>query len=186
MKSLESREIGKRTFADIRRDVRKALDGMKAKIDAEMQKLAKEGNQKLENDFGVNAALNISDTVMLGVFEESNAALGFTMAMKVGVSTDKGRDESRSVVACLMVPVNGRLVYLYSTGPFASKADQERVELGVRVWRDDVVTANPRVQGPPGGFDWLSVGRSTVIGAVVGVMVGLAGWLAKKFKRTQQ
>ena len=180
MKSLEAREIGERTFSDLRHEIRGSLDEMSAKLDAELKKLTDHGNRKLEKNLGVNAALSISNTAVLGVFEESTTALGFSMAMKVGVSTEKNREESRSVVACLMVPVNGRLVNLYATAPFHDKADQDQAETAVKAWRDSLVAANPRVEGPAGGFDWTKVGRSGVIGAIVG---GLAAGLAALFRK---
>lgn len=186
IRTTESLEIGERTFSDLRGQIKKELLAMQSKIETEVKKLAGQGNKHLQDNYGVNAALSISDTAVLGFFEETGASLGFTMVMKVGISTPDGkREESRAVGACVMAPVNGRLIALYSTAPYTGEPSQKEVESTVQAWRDAIVAINPKVQGPAGGFDWEKVLRQTIIGAGIGLLVGIGMWVAKKFKRPQ-
>lgn len=184
IRATESLEIGERTFSDLRGQMKKELLAMQSKMETEVKKLAGQGNKHLQDNYGVNAALSISDTAVLGFFEETATSLGFTMVMKVGIDTEDGkREESRAVGACLMTPVNGRLVALYSTAPYTGEPSQKEVESTVQAWRDAVVAINPKIKGPAAGFDWEQVIRQTVIGGGIGLLVGIGIWIAKKFKR---
>ncbi len=86
--------------------------------------------------------------------------------------------KEKIVVASMIVPVNGRLIYLYANADLKSEADRQWVEKAVKTWCDAVVAANPRVEGPPAStsiFD--GVGRSAIIGAIVGALGGLFAML---------
>ena len=102
IRSLETQEIGEKTFASLRQNMKKELLAMRDKIEADVQKLVKQGNREVSEQYGVDVALSISDVAMLGFFEESDTAIGFTMAMKLGAANPQGgRDESRAVVAAI-------------------------------------------------------------------------------------
>jgi hypothetical protein len=186
VKSIESMEIGERTFTGMRAEVKKGIDGMRSKLDAEMKKLASQGNQKFEKDFGVDMALSISDTTVLGYFEETDISIGFTMAMKTGVAAEAGREESRSVVACLMTPVNGRLLSLYATVGYKGEADQKKAEASVKAWRDAILAINPKVEGPKIESGMEKIARSAGMGAGIGLVYGLIVWISKKMKRRKE
>jgi hypothetical protein len=180
MLKLENQEIGSRAFRQLRNEMKGELDKLSATIDEQLKKQIATGNKKISAEYGVDDAMQISNTVVLGNFEDSETSYGFTMAMKVQAG---GQEESRLVVAALMTPVNGRLLTFYATGPFKGEADRQWAETSVAAWRDTVVAANPKVVGPALGFDWTKVGRSTVIGALIGGVIGLVGWLGRKATR---
>jgi hypothetical protein len=183
-RNVESREIGDKTFAEVRGDARAGIEKVRSNLDAEIKKLVASGNTKLSGQFGADAALSISDTAVLGFFDESPSALGFTMAMKVGAKSDGDSAASRMVTAAMMTPVNGRLLNLYAHSDYTSEADRQWVEKAVTTWRDALRAANPKVQGPSaGGFDFGSVLRSAAIGGVVGAVAGLVAWLFKRKRR---
>ena len=83
----------------------------------------------------------------------------------------------------MIVPVNGRLVFLYANADFNSVADRTWAEQAVTTWRDVVVAANPRVEGPAAvGFDFAKIGRSGLIGAFTGGLAVAIAMLLKKKK----
>lgn len=183
MKSIESREIGERTFMEMRdqmrREFKTALDGMMAKLGPQVQASGKKAGETL----GVDMALSASDMAVLGIFDDSDSSLGFTMAMKVNAKVGGEASEQRVVTAGMTMPVNGRLLYLYAVADFDDESDRKWAEHTVAVWRDAILAANPRVQGPSASlFDWNSVGRSALIGGAIGGLVGLVSWLTKKKK----
>lgn len=186
VKSAETLEIGERTFAGMREEVKKGINNLRSQLDAEMKKLTDQGNQKFEKDFGVDRALSISDTAVLGYFEETETSIGFTMVMKVGVAGQTGREESRGVVACLMTPVNGRLVNLYSTANYAGEADQKEVESTVKAWRDAIQAINPKVLGTHSPTSAERIGQSVGIGVGAGLFYGVFLWISKKMKRRKE
>ncbi|HEY1084533.1 MAG TPA: hypothetical protein VGE29_19860 [Prosthecobacter sp.] len=182
VRSIENREIGERTFAGMRGEVQKEIMAMRSKLDAEMKRLADQGNKQMSKDFGVDVALSISDTAVLGFFEETDTSIGFTMVMNVGVGTGNEREVSKGIVACLMVPVNGRVVNLYSSDSYQGPEDQKEVESTVKSWRDAILAVNPRVQGPAAGFDFEKLGTFIGIGVGAGLGYALVLWLVKKLR----
>lgn len=183
MKSIERQEIGERTFSEVRdqmrREFKAAIDEVVTKLGPQMQASGKKAGENL----GVEMALSASDMAVLGIFDDSSNSLGFTMAMKVNAKVGEKVETQKLVTAGMTIPVNGRLLYLYAVSDFDDNADREWAEKSVMAWRDTVLAANPRIEGPSASlFDWYQVGRSAGIGAAIGGLVGLFSWLAKKKK----
>lgn len=178
-RALESVEVNEKTFDNIRKDNRKELDNLKASIEAEIEKVVREGGKQISDDLGVDLQLSVGDLAMLGIFEDTPTSLGFTMAMTTSVQTPEGLDESRDVVAAMLVPVNGRLLFLYSNSGYSSEADRLSTEASVKSWRDAVVAANPRIKGS----SRKGIGHSAMVGAIAGGIVALLAGIYRRFKR---
>ncbi len=181
MRSLESREIGDRTFAEMKQQTKTELDQAQETIRQEITKATGKAEKAMQDATNADAALSVSDVAVLGYFGETPNSLGFTLAMNVAAKTSDNALKVKGVIASMIVPVNGRLIYLYANADFKSAADRQWAEQAVTAWRDAVVAANPRVEGPPAQtsiFD--GVGRSTIIGAIVGALVGLFAMLFRK------
>ena len=155
---------------------------MRETLDAEIKKLIASGNGKLAGQFGADIALSVSDTAVLGFFDAAPSSLGFSMAMKVGAKS-AGIPPIKRLVAAMMTPVNGRLLNIYAYSDYESEADRQWAEKAVMAWRDAIREANPKVQGPSaGGFGFGQVGRSAMIGGIIGGVIGLLVWLFKRKK----
>lgn len=183
MRSVENVEVDERTFDSVREENRKELENMKASIEAEVNKSITAGGRQLSEDLGVDLQLSVGDMAMLGIFEDSPTSLGFTMAMTTTVQAAGGEEKSRNVVSALLVPVNGRLLYLYSNSGYENEADRLAVESSVKAWRDAIVAANPRVKGSFLGSLTKGVGKSAAIGAIAGGIVAILAVLYRRFKR---
>ena len=128
----------------------------------------------------------------LGVFEDTPSSLGFSMVLKTEAKAGAVRREDRSVVSSIVVPVSGRLLFLYHTRPYQTEADQKNAESSLIAWRNSILAANPKVEGPSASmFNFYSLGKNVgtaaVIGGVIGGMVGLVRSFAKKLRaRSQQ
>ncbi|WP_395716743.1 hypothetical protein [Prosthecobacter sp.] len=184
LRSLENREIGDRTFAEMKQQTKKELDQARATIEAEIAKLKGKAEKAMQDATGADAALSVSDLAVLGYFGETPNSLGFTMAMNVEARAGDNTNKLKGVIASMIVPVNGRLIYLYANADFKSQADRQWAEKAVTDWRDAVLAANPRVEGPPASrsiFD--GVGRSAIIGAIAGVIGGLVAMLLRKKRK---
>jgi hypothetical protein len=183
MRSIESREIGDRTFGDMKQQTKRELDKAQETIRQEMAKLTNKAEKALQDATAADAALSVSDVAVLGYFDDSPNSLGFTMAMNVAAKAGDQAVKSKMVTASMIVPVNGRLIYLYANADLKSEADRKWAEQSVTAWRDLVVAANPRVEGPAGSssiFD--GVGRSAIIGAILGGLGALFAMLFRKKK----
>ena len=186
VRQVEKTEIGDQTFSKVRGEIKSGIMETRAKMDAEIKKALSSGKAKLGI---VDQALEISDSAILAFFEDTPTGLGFTMVAKL--QTNKGTPEEKSekmVVAALMIPVNGRLINLYANATYRNDDDLTWVQNAVKSWRDSVVAANPRVQGPdyqPGGqgFMGFDLGRITsgmLIGAAVGLAIAIFKWITTR------
>lgn len=184
LRSLESREIGERTFSEMKQQTMKEIEQVRATVETEIAKVRGKAEQAMQDATGADAALSVSDLAMLGYFGETPNSLGFTMAMNVAAKTGDNAVKVKGVIASMIVPVNGRLIYLYANADFKSDAERKWAEKAVTGWRDAVLAANPRVEGPPASrsiFD--GVGRSAIIGTIAGAVGGLVAMLRKKKRK---
>src|SRR5262249_54333433 len=141
-RAVESREVGERTFGEVRTQYKAELEKLSASVGDAVRKAIDAGNKQR----GVDAALSVSDTVFLGFIGDEPGWLGFTIAAKVGAKNST--ESSRKVAAGIVTPVNGRLLYLYANSDYRSEADRQWAETTVQAWRNAVIAANPRVEGP--------------------------------------
>lgn len=176
-KQVEPQEISERNFRGVRAELKREIEGLRAKLDVETQKVIASGKARFAEQRGVDLDLAVNDTAVLGFFEDSDTSLGFTLAMNV--QTPKGRE--RQVCAAVMAPVNGRLVNFYAYSNYAGEADRQWAETAARAWKDATVAANPRVPGSVlDGFDLTRVASSALTGGVVGLGIGLVQWLRRR------
>lgn len=176
-KQVEAKEISDRAFLKAREELKRELQALRAKLDEETQKLIASGKATLAKQRGVELDLAVSDTAMLGFFEETDTALGFTLAMNV--QTAQGRE--RQVCAAVVAPLHGRLVNFYAYSTYTGEADRQWAETAARAWKDAAVAANPRVEGSVlEGFDLGSIASSALTGGVVGLGIGLVQWLRRR------
>ncbi len=183
VRSIETRDVGEREFDSTRSSMKAGLEDMRSKLQAEMDKLASQGNKTIHDLYGADAALRLSDAAVLGFFEDKPTSLGFTMALRVHTSGADASQNKKSVVAAILTPVNGRVINLYATSDYQTEADRQWAEKSVAAWRDAIVAANPRMAGSV--FDRYSyifkgVGPAALTGAIVGGAIGLLGWLMRK------
>ncbi|OYW76649.1 MAG: hypothetical protein B7Z37_07550 [Verrucomicrobia bacterium 12-59-8] len=184
LRTLENREIGDRTFGELKQQTKAEIDKAQETIRLEIAKVSGKAEKALQNATDADAALGLSDVAVLGCFDESPSSLGFTMALKVDAKAGDKTTKAKIVVAGMIVPVNGRLIYLYANTDFTSAADRTWAEEAVTAWRDVVVAANPRVEGPTaGGLNFEEIGRTGLSGAVIGGVVALVAMLFKKKKQ---
>ena len=181
MRSLESREIGDRTFSEVKEQTKAELDRARASIEQDLAKATGNAEKALQAATTADAALSVSDVAVLGYFGNEPSSLGFTMAMKVAAQAGSSSTEAKLVVASIIVPVNGRLIYLYANADFRSEVDREWAESAATAWRDAIMVTNPRVEGPP-AKTWIFDGslRAGLIGALLGGVAWLFGWRPKK------
>ncbi|WP_395737222.1 hypothetical protein [Prosthecobacter sp.] len=187
LRSLESREIGDRTFADMKQQTKAELDQAQETIRQELAKASGKAEKAFQDATTADAALSVSDAAVLGYFDDAPASLGFTMAMNVAAKTGVQDIKSKLVTAGMIVPVNGRLIYLYANTDLKTEADRKWAEQSVTAWRDTVLAANPRVEGPAVRTSvFKSVGRSAIMGAIVGGAAALVAMLAVLFRKKKR
>lgn len=186
LRSLENQEIGTGTFADMKQGLKAELDKAGDAIREELAKIPGRAEDALRDVFDVDAALSVTDSAVVGYFGDSPTSLGFTMVANVVTSVGDETAEVKVVAAAMMVPVNGRLIYLYANSAYESDGDRQWAEQSVTAWRDAVVAANPQVAGPPGRPLSRGVGRSALVGGLVGGLTALLFVIFKNLKKKNQ
>ncbi len=188
LRKLETEEVGTKTFASISGSMRKELEGMEEQLKEKLKKAVETGGARAGEETNVEVALSLSDVAFVGFFDEANpSVLGFTMAMK-GQGTIAGKEhKTNSITAAYMVPANGRLLLLYATRPFDGEADRKEAERSVKAWGEAIMASNIKVEGKAissgaGGL-FKNVGRSGLIGAIVGGLAALVGIVIAKSRR---
>lgn len=180
LRSQESVEIGETTFAGYKQQERDALEAMRSDLEAKIAKVGEDATRNVSDELNLDVALTLSQSAVLGYFGDSPSCLGFSLAMNVSA---QGRGAnlkpSRMVIACLILPVNGRLIYLYAMSDLHSPQDQQWAEEAAMTWRDRILAINERVAGPPPQRAPASsrivqgAARGAMIGAVVGIVIAL-------------
>lgn len=182
LRNVESREIGSRTFGQLKQQTKGEIEQAEETLRQELAKATGKEAKALPNST-VADALSVSEVVVLGWFTETPHSLGFTVAMNGAEKAGDPSAKNKVVSATMIVPVNGRLIYLYANADFKSEADRKWTEQAVTAWRDAILAVNPRVEGPDVDssiFD--GIGRTTLIGGIVGGLVALIAMLFKKKK----
>lgn len=178
LRSLEYNDIGDRTFRDVKQELKMELDKAQDQIRKEIAKISNRTEKTLQDATDTDAAFSVGNVAILGYFDDSSSCLGFTMAMNVTVKVSEQEEKHKVVAAAMIVPVNGRLVSLYANADYASEDDRKWVERAVTAWRDQVVSANPRMDGPPGKTRLVDVlKRSGFVGGIAGALAGAVGAL---------
>lgn len=181
LRKFESQEVGTRTFADIRAGIVKEMGAAMKAVESELGKVEGRANDMLDKK-GVASKLSFGKPVVLGVFADNDREVGFSMLLSMQVDGAAEKPEDVSVVACLITPVNGRLLYLYHTLPYKAEPDQKTAESGVLKWAHAVASANPTVEGPS-GKKFGGIFNGSVRAAGIGAGVGLVIYLLNYFKK---
>jgi hypothetical protein len=153
-----------------------------------MDNAAKSLSEKLQESVEVK----VGTPVPLGTFERTRDSLGFSMLIKSELSI-AGKDASGlSAVACMIVRVRDRCLYLYATSDRRTAEDETWVKEEVRKWRDAIFTANGQADAPASStasrvlqqFDFQGIVRAVVVGGIVGAVIGLIAFLRYRKKIT--
>ena len=95
-----------------------------------------------------------------------------------------------AVVTATLVQVKGKVLFLYS---YAEESDLEWSKEASHNWASDVVMSNPSdfqasvketLPSSISGLDWRQVAIKASIGAFIGLIIGLFGWVKKRAKKS--
>lgn len=186
LRKFESQEVGTRTFADVRGAIVKEMGNAMKTLESELGKVEGRANDLLGKN-GLASKLSFGKPVVLGVFADNDREVGFSMLLSMKVNDSADQPEDVSVVACVIAPVTGRLLYFYHTLPYKAEPDQKAAEASVLKWAHAVAAANPSVEGPSGtkyGGIFDGTARAAGIGAGVGLVIYLLRLGMKRFGKS--
>jgi hypothetical protein len=130
--SLESSQFTSTSFSEMKPELRNTLSSMK------YRDLANEVETSIHATLGTS--LTVGEMIPLGIFGDTGDSVCFSMLTKMQLASVS----YISVVACSIVRVNNRLVYLYASSLYRQKSDIDWARQSVQQWRDAVLKANAR------------------------------------------
>jgi hypothetical protein len=181
--STENQEVSEQAFREARVRMHADFEKTKSGLDESIKRLVNKGDNRQGDHSGVDGSPNISDAAFFGFFEDSPAGLGYSYS--VSWSDNANGKPERGVIAVILTPVNGRLLFLYAASPYKEEEDRKWAKQAVSGWRDAVVSANPRIASRVKRR--IDIGRSfqtaLIAGAVAGIVAGAIKWAYKRFHK---
>lgn len=175
-------------FAELKRIIKAQNDQILKKAEAEIPGLLKKVSSGLASDYNVDFGLTMSQMLPLPPHYETERGLAYSMIVKYNVADENGKPSVfEGAVTATFVFVRGKVLFLYVN---AEKAGLEWSRVESKKWADMVIADNPsigiiaerEIATRKSGFDWDRVIAKGIIGAIIGGIVGLIGYLFKKKK----
>jgi hypothetical protein len=162
LRSVEKQRMSKVQFVGVRRQLKEELGA------ADLEKWDAELAKNVEG-----SGLSVGELSKPKIFEDSEAAFGFTLVMTAGIESEEA---SRSVVGVVMALVNGKMINLYKTIPLESVRATKVMEKSVLEWAEAIRAANPVFEPK------FPLQNRMILFAVIGVVVGFLVLRSKKRK----
>ncbi len=178
--------VGAGDFAELKRVIKSQNESLLKKVEAQMPDFLQKVNQGLTKDYEVDLGLSLTQMVPLPVHYETDRCLAYSMFVRMAAKDGGGHPtEYEGVVTATFVHLRGKVLFLYVN---AEKAGLAWSREQARSWADAIIAANPSVGEVARrerserhfGFIGSGVGRAAVVGAVVGGIIGLLGYVFRK------
>lgn len=187
LRQVDGVSISNEDFAANLAQVEAEIAKLAPTLDKQAADLASSGNQAVKDQYGADANVSLSDVQFDGIFKRAPWGVFFTMGSNV--ATGPGT-EKRVIGGTAIVMVKQQLLYLYcfadDSGPDARRWAQQNVVAwaeAIRAANGESSTTDAGAEAQPGSASRSSgVMRGTIVGALIGGIVGLMFWLNKKRK----
>jgi hypothetical protein len=169
--------------ADEFRAASAAIETKFAKVLSEVDvgRLSESGNAQARKLTATDPQVSISGVESQGVFRREPWGIFFTVKSRVAVGSSG--ESSDLICAGALALINHQLMYLNGYAQLQSAEDRRWVEQSVSAWADMVHAANPdepAIAARSQPFSWSELRNTTLIGAALGALVGIAIALARK------
>ncbi len=169
-RKMEGQSFTLEQFAEIKEMIKGGLENLTEKYEPAVGKSEVAVSDFLQN----KAKIEFDTAVPMGVFEDEEHSLGFSIFSKVKLVQEEGVGEELDVTrisACCVTLVRGKPLYLYANSEIDSEAERSWAEKAVRAWRDEIhlinggpipassqpVAVNGKNSSAPGGLDRLEM-----------------------------
>ena len=166
IRSAENLEIGDDAFYYFK---------MQTKGGISQRKLLK-AKESTGNDEALqeDKASNISDVEALDCIDDSATSIGYTLTMNVMTKTGGDSIKVKRVYSFLMMPVRGKLCYLYVDAKLHTDEDRQWTEKTVKAWRKAILAVNPLAEHPPTPYSFFDeVEILPLLGGILGASVSI-------------
>ena len=180
LKSLDGTAVSNEEFQSAAGEIESGLKQALGDAEKLGGDLAAQGNKAVKDMTTVDPKVSVSGTGYLGIYRREPWGQFFTIKSKVSA----GAESTTLVASGGIVLVNYQLVFLYAYSQYKTEGDRQWVQGAVSEWADAVHEANPDdPRAAPKSslhFDFKGILRMGMIGAVIGGLIGLIGFMIRK------
>lgn len=188
-KNLVETSVSTADFATLKSIIKSQNTELMKKVEAQMPGLMKQLNEGFRSKYNVDPAFSVSQMLPMPAHEETDRTLAYAALVKYDMKDASGKPAPFViVVTTTFAHVRGKVLLLYC---YAEESGLEWSRESARQWGNAIVAANPSDQqtsvkeamaSASSGFDWKKVGSKAMVGAIIGLIIGLASWMMKRGK----
>lgn len=188
-KTLIGASVTASDFARLKSIIESQNDELMKKVEKDIPGLMKQMNDGIAKKYDVYLAFSVSQMVPLPVHEVTDRTLAYSALVKYNMNDAAGNPAPYvAVVTATFVHVKSKVLFLYS---YADEAGLEWSRAASRQWARSVVLANPpdvqssvkeSLPSAVTRIDWSRVGTKAIAGAIIGLLIGLIGWVINRGK----
>ncbi|PYL05785.1 MAG: hypothetical protein DME33_15370, partial [Verrucomicrobia bacterium] len=140
-RSLETLSVTPELFNEIKPELRKSMAVSESYRDV-IKELERNTASAVATQFNLPMTMKVGEMIPLGIFDETDESVCFSVLGKVHVPTLP--DDYVSITAGCILRVRGRVFYLFSSSPYHDKSDIAWARRSLQNWRDAVLKSNAR------------------------------------------
>jgi hypothetical protein len=176
-RSLDGKPLSAAEFRANSKTIESSLEEAMKQAGTQAKDLLKQANANVEQKFGADPGVSISDVGYHGVFRREDWGLFFTMSSQVTAAESAG---SRMFCAGAVALIDHQIVYFYAYSLERTPADREWAKRTLNAWVDAVRLANPddaaveatATASSSGSNFWVRTLAFAVFGGLIGVLYG--------------
>lgn len=176
-RSLDGKPLSVAEFRANSKTIESSLEEAMKQAGDQAKDLLKQANANVEQKFGTDPGVSVSDVGYHGVFRREDWGLFFTMSSQVAAAESAS---SRMFCAGAVALIDHQLVYFYSYSLERTPADRDWAKRTLNAWVDAVRLANPddaaveatAAASSSGGNFWVRTLVFAVFGGLIGVLYG--------------
>ena len=190
-KNLVNVTVTNSDFLSFKKIIKSQNTELMKKVEAQLPELMGKINEGMKEQYEVDLALSVSQMVLMPAHEETDRTLSYSMLVRYDMKDEMGNPAPFvSVVTATFVHVKGKVLFLYS---YAEESALEWSRKASHEWASSVVNSNPSglqesiketVPSSVSGIDWGQVAVKAIIGAFIGLIIGLFGWVKNRAKKS--
>lgn len=184
-KQIVDAPVPRSVFEEMKTLLKTRNEDIVSEIQKQVPEVMDSINQNLVESYAVDPALSVSQMIPLPAHHETDQIFAYSTLLKVAMNDESGNQVSSVTVATAsFVYVKRKVLFLYCY------AEQDGLEWSreiSRTWSEAVVAANPSdVPSEERVSSWARIALGAVGGALIGMVVGILGWVILRRKPRRQ
>lgn len=190
VKTLIDKSVSTSGFEEFKSIIKTQNDKIMQEAEALLPGLTQQMNEGINEKYDIDIAFSVSQMMPMPIHHETDNTLAYSALVKYEMNDENGNPASDiTVVTTTLVHVKNKVMFLYT---YAEESGLEWSKAISKKWVTAIVAENPtdpraplQEEWPPAdsGMDWESVGKNALVGAIIGLVVGLIGWAIRRRKR---